>query len=202
MKFRYVTIEREYGSGARIIGDKLAQKLDIPCYSTRVLELAAQRMHTTAENVRHLEEKSVGSLLYTIEMIGRIANGDTNSVPESVQLHAVEQEIIQELSRRGPAVFLGRCAGYALRNEKNVLHVFIRADWETRKRRVTEEYGIIAGVAEQRMKQTDKRRSNYYLSNTGRHWKDPKEYHMILDSSAIGIDNCVDILAAAMDGGM
>lgn len=48
------------------------------------------------------------------------------------------------------------------------------------------------------MKQIDKRRANYYFANTGKRWKDPAEYHMLLDSSAIGIDNCVDILAAAM----
>lgn len=198
VKFRYITIEREYGSGARMIGNKLAQKLDIPCYGTQILEMAAQKLNTTVERIRSLEEKSVGSLLYTIEMMGRIANGDTNTAPKSVQIHAQEQSIIQELAKRGPAVFVGRCAGFALRNEKRVLHVFIRSDWETRKRRVIEEYGINPGLAESYMRQIDKRRANYYFINTGKRWKDPEEYHMLLDSSAIGIDNCADILAAAM----
>ena len=198
MKFRYITIEREYGSGARMIGNKLAERLGVPCYGTQILEMAAKKLDTTVERARSLEEKSVGSLLYTIEMMGRIANGDTNSAPKSVQLHATEQSIIQELAKMGPAVFVGRCAGFALRNEKQVFHVFIRADWETRKRRVIDEYGVNPGLAESFMKQIDKRRANYYFANTGKRWKDPAEYHMLLDSSAIGIDNCVDILAAAM----
>lgn len=198
MKFKYITIEREYGSGARMIGDRLARRLDMPCYGTQILEMAAKKLDTTVERIRSLEEKSVGSLLYTIEMMGRIANGDTNSAPKSVQLYATEQLIIQELAKTGPAVFVGRCAEFALRNEKRVLHVFIRADRETRKKRVIEEYGVNPGLAEAYMKQIDKRRANYYFSSTGKRWKDPEEYHMLLDSSAVGIDNCVDILAAAM----
>lgn len=198
MKFRYITIEREYGSGARQIGIKLGEKLGIPCYGVQILEMAAKKLNVSLEEVRTLEEKSVGSLLYTIEMMGRIANGATNSAPKSVQLYATEQAIIQELAKRGPAVFVGRCAGYALRNEKNVLRVFIYSNSEDKKRRIVNEYGIESDMADAMMKKIDKRRANYYFSNTGKRWKDPEEYNMELDSSAIGIDNCVDILASAM----
>ena len=198
MKYRYITIEREYGSGAREIGHRLSEKTGISCYGTEILAMAAGKMQMSESQARSLEEKSVGSLLYTIEMMAKVNNGAAEHAPDSVRLYSYEQQIIRNLAGCGPAIFIGRCAGNALRDYQGVLRVYVHADPQVRLARIVDEYGIAPGNAESYMKQTDKRRANFYFSNTGHKWTEFRQYNLVLDSSELGILNCVDLIESLM----
>ena len=114
------------------------------------------------------------------------------------RLYAEEHNAICELAKKGRGVFVGHCASEALKDEAGVLRVFIRADDDFKKQRAITEYGISEKDAEAVCRKFNKKRSTYYAFNTSKHWDDPKNYAMVLDSSAIGIDGCVDAIAALM----
>ena len=196
MKYKYITIEREYGSGAREIGRRLSEQTGIPCYGTEILEEAAKRMQMTPAQALELEEKSVGSLLYTIEMLGRSISGSVQHAPETVQLYTVEQQIIRELAAQGTGIFIGRCAGHALRDMRDVLRVYIHAEPNMRRDRVIHEYGIPESEADQVIRDINRRRENYYFANTGHKWTEFRQYNLVLDSSELGLQNCVDLIQA------
>lgn len=197
MKYNYIAIEREYASGGTQIGEKLAKELGIPCYGREILEEVARQNGTTPEQIQDLEESATGSLLYSIAMATKVITGESSGISQENLLYLEEAQTIRRLSQQGGCVFVGRCAGWVLKDRKDVLRVYIHAEPEFRKRRSVEVYHDSSLKVENLLRKFDKRRSNYYNANTGKKWDDRREYHMILDSSRLGIDQCVEILKAA-----
>ena len=91
-------------------------------------------------------------------------------------------------------VIVGRCSDYILRDRKDVLNVFIHADFEYRKNRVVSVYGQNEFAPDKRIKDKDKRRIAYYKYYTDRKWADAKNYQLCLDSGVLGIDKCVELI--------
>ena len=151
-------------------------------------------MNTIPERLLHLEETTSNSLLYSIGMAAKVMTGQVDGLSEEGALYLTEERVIKDMALQGPCVIVGRCAGWILRDRDDVLRVFIHADREFRKKRAMETYGISQENAENTLKRYDRRRSNFYHANTGMSWDDKKGYHLVLDSSAIGIDQCVKII--------
>ena len=198
MKIKYVTIEREYGSGGTEIAAKLAEKCGIACYGAEIMELAAQKLHITAEEAQQYEEKITNSFLYSMFVMSQVQSGNTNTLPMESRLYVEEHNAICSLAKSGRSVFVGHCASEALKDEAGVLRVFIRADDAFKHDRVVSEYGIDEKDAEAVCRRYNKKRSTYYTFNTNKKWDDLTNYDMVLDSSAIGIDGCVNAIAALL----
>lgn len=200
MKYNIITIEREYASGGSEIGEKTAQNLGIPCYGQEVLKRAAEAMNTVPERLLHLEETASNSLLYSIGIASKMMTGERDGLTEEGALYVTEERVIQDMALQGPCVIVGRCAGWILRERKDVLRVFIHADQEFRTNRAVERYGNPETVAANVLKRYDRRRANFYHANTGMGWGDKKGYDLVLDSSSIGIDQCVKVISVLAIG--
>ena len=198
MKIKYITIEREYGSGGTEIAAKLAEKCGIACYGAEIMELAAQKLHITAEEAQQYEEKITNSFLYSMFVMSQVQSGNTNALPMESRLYVEEHNAICNLAKSGRSVFVGHCASEALKDEAGVLRVFIRADDAFKHDRVVSEYGIDEKDAEAMCRRYNKKRSTYYTFNTNKKWDDLTNYDMVLDSAAIGIDGCVNAIAALL----
>ncbi|MCI8788364.1 MAG: cytidylate kinase-like family protein [Lachnospiraceae bacterium] len=107
--------------------------------------------------------------------------------------YADETELIRELASR-PCIILGRCASEILRNQENVFNIYVCADKEDRIRRVMSQKSLPYQEAKAMLEENDRARSEYYYRNTGKVWGDVNNYHMILDTSQFGIENCANIL--------
>lgn len=200
MKYNIIAIEREYASGGNEIGERTARRLDIPCYGQEVLNRAAEQMHTSAERLLHLEETTSNSLLYSIGMAAKVMTGERDGLSEEGALYVVEERVIKDMALQGPCVIVGRCAGWILRERSDVLRVFIHANRDYRKQRAVEAYGIAPQNAENVLRKYDRRRANFYHANTGMSWDDKKGYHLVLDSSALGIEACVKAICGMEQG--
>ncbi|MGI6070061.1 MAG: AAA family ATPase [Blautia sp.] len=191
MAYRYVVIEREYGSGGTGIGRRLAAEMGWECYGREILEMASQEMHIPVEQMEHLEESATNSLLYSLSIMAKVQHGEMPEVSKADKLKYVEHKLIRRIADEKPAVFVGRCAGAALYDRKDVLKVFIHGEIEDRRKRAVQEYGILEHKAADVLRQMDRRRGSFYTANTGFKWKDLSHYHLTLDSSGLGIENCV-----------
>ncbi|MGN0519711.1 MAG: AAA family ATPase [Candidatus Fimenecus sp.] len=189
---RMITISREFGSGGRTIGKQLAERLGIPCYDSELLEKIAERSGFTKEYVAEQGEYALGKNWLSQAMSGRDYQGHSYQD----DLWAVQQKIITELAEKEPCVIVGRCADYILKEKTDCLRVFIYADMESRAKRIVEQYGESDIVPEKRLREKDKRRAAYYQFYTDMKWGDTHNYHIALNSGALGIDTCVRILAA------
>ena len=194
MRYNIITIEREYASGGREVGEKLAAKLGIPCYNQQILTKAAAKLNLQPEQLAKTEERITGSLLFGLVALANATSGmSTDFIPLEQQLIAAESSVIEELSLH-PCVIIGRSATATLQDKQNVFKVFIHADNSTRMERAINVYHDDAKQAESVLQRNDKRRSNYFKAATNLGWKDPDLYHMFLNGGKLGIEQTVDIL--------
>lgn len=200
MKYHYVAIEREYGSAGTEIGKKLETISQIPCYGIEILKQVSENLNIDMSQLMQYEEKATNSFLYSIYLMGKMNEGTEECLSNEGLVYLEEQRVIQSLASQGPAIFVGRCAADALDGKKNVLKVFIRADKDIRKKRAIEGYGISPNEVEAVIRKFDKKRSNYYQTNTGKNWSDMANYHLILDSGKLGVEQCSKIILEAMHG--
>ena len=196
MNIRYVTIEREYGSGGTEIAERVAEECGISCYGREIMERAAAKLHISVEEAQYYEENASNSFLYSMFVMSQAQAGSTDMLPMEGKLYVEEHSTISDLAHQGKAVFVGHCASEAPKGEHGVLRVFIRADEESKKKRAVEVYGIPQQDADKVCRRYNKKRASYYAFNTTKKWEDPDNYDMILDSSVIGIDGCVKAIAA------
>ena len=196
MKFKYVTIEREYASGGTEIAEKLSKQFNIPVYGREILEIAAANQNLSVEHLERYEESVSNSFLYSLFVMGQLNSGSSDILPTESKLYIEEHNTIVALANKGPGIFVGHCASEALKDTDGVLHVFVRADEDFKIQRAIKKYGIDEKNAESVCKRYNKKRSNYYSFNTSRKWDDMKNYDLVLDSSTLGIDACVDIIAS------
>ncbi len=198
MKFRYVTIEREYGSGGTEIAKKLSERSGLPCYGAEIMEKAAEKLHISANEAQHYEEKITNSFLFSVYVMGQIENGNVNGLPMENRLYIEERNAISDFSKIGRSIFVGHCASEVLKEERGVLRVFIRANDGFKHDRIVTEYGIEEKDADAICRRFNKKRSNYYTFNTSKVWSDPANYDIVLDSSTLGIEGCVNAIAALL----
>ena len=106
---------------------------------------------------------------------------------------ASETEIIKELASH-PCIILGRCASEILKDQPNVFNIYVSADKEDRIQRIMKKESLSYDEAKKMLEDNDRKRSDYYYAHTGKVWGDVNNYHMILDTTKLGIENCAGIL--------
>ena len=196
MKIRYITIEREYGSGGTKIAEEAAKRCGIPCYGREILEAVAKEHHISPEELENYEEKVSGSFLYSMFVVSQSQTGDPDLLSWEAKLLVAEARKIRLLAQNGPAVFVGHSAGEALKDCDGVLRVFIHADDASKHSRIIEDYHIPAPQVDSACSRINKRRANYYSFCTKKKWNDLRNYDVVLDSSRLGIDGCAAALSA------
>lgn len=189
MKNRVITISREFGSGGRTIGKKVAAKLGIPCYDSELIEKLAQESGFTKDYIKEAGEYTPGGFLASA--FSNRAFGPTN---EDI-LWEMQCRIITELAEKESCVIVGRCADCVLQDKADCLKVFIHADMAFRAERIVKVYGEREESPEQRLRDKDKRRAAYHRFYTNMKWGYAENYHLTLDSGVLGIDRCVDIIS-------
>lgn len=194
-----ITIGRQYGSGGKEIGMRLGELLGFRVYDKDLLFMAAQKNGINPDALRRVEEKATNSLLYTLAM-GSSLYGARNfgiDVPINDQLFITQTEIIKKAAEEENCIFVGRCADYVLRNHQNRLSIFVYADKESRIARIREELSVSRDEAITLIQKTDKRRTNYYNFYTGRKWGRSDNYHLMIDSTLLGIEGSAQMIAEA-----
>ena len=193
-----ITISRKFGSGGRLIGQKLAMKLGIPFYDKTIIEMAAKNTGISEGFIEQSGETITNSFLFNMAYAGHsnyryVAQADT---PINDKVYYAQEAIIKQVAEKGSCVIVGRCAEYILRNHPNVIRIFVNAKMEDRINRAVNDYGVDAGIAEKEIKKADKGRANYYKFYTHSQWGDMKFYDLCINTSFTGIDPAVEAIVA------
>ena len=192
-----ITIGRQFGSGGRAIGEKLAEKLGVPFYDKELISLAAKESGISPDVFSEVDEKAANSLLYSLSMgmysfgSGFSAMGD---LPVNDKLYILQHKIIRKIAEEGSCVIVGRCADYVLRDRDDCVNVFFYANMEFRKQEAVKKHGIDEARAEHIISKTDKNRANYYSFYSGQKWGMTENYDLCIDSSKLSEDKIVDLI--------
>ena len=122
-KINAVTIERQYCSGGSAIGKRAAELLGVPCYDREIVDMAAEKLSITPDEIRKFEESVLNPLMSHLTL--KLGRSDELNMFEKV--FAAETEIITKIAKKGPCIIVGRCAGYILKSVTPTLKVYICA---------------------------------------------------------------------------
>jgi cytidylate kinase len=203
-----LTIGRQYGSGGRKIGQKLADHYGIKCYDRDLVAHVAKDSGFCKEIIQREDERPTSSFLYNLVMdtysFGHGAAAAFTDMPLSQKVFLAQFETIKSLAEEGPCIFIGRCADEALSERNDVISVFIHASEEFRAGRVR-NYPEYKDQEQSGKKITDfiaridRQRQSYYNYYASGKWGRADTYDMSIDSSLLGIDGTVKLLTQLID---
>lgn len=191
MSYKIITISREFGSGGRFIGEETAKKLGIAFYDREIIAKVADDLGLSEKYVADRGEYAPSKNIFSYAFIGRDING--NSIADHI--YSYQQKIIKELAAKEPCVIVGRSADYILSGRDDVLNVFIQGNKADKIVRIKEIYSKSDDEAAKMIKDTDKKRSVNYRYCTDQEWGSRKNYDIVLNSSTLGYDNCIDVIS-------
>ena len=190
-----ITISRQYGSAGRIIGQRLAAELDISFYDREFLEDITKKLGVSSDFFKEDNRGEDG--MYNVSRTRLNPLSTVTSLSVNLEVYESATSLIRSIARRESAVIVGRCADYVLKDEKNVLSLFLYAEKQDRIRRGIELYHIDAKHAQETMERFDRKRARFYEYYTDRKWGALSNYDMMINTSRMGIDQCVRFLATA-----
>lgn len=187
-----INIGRQFGGGGLGVASELGRKLGIPVYDKELIRKAAQDSGFSAELFEQSDEKrrtfslsSIFTSIYTSPMENYMSDNG---------LFEIQCETIRKIAEQGPAVIVGRCSDYVLRDFDNTLNVFLTSPLSVRVERICKRHDLPAEKAEALIIQKDKSREEYYNYFTFGNWGVASTYDICLDSSILGIEGTADFI--------
>ena len=194
---KIITISREFGSGGRELGKRLADTLGIPCYDQQIIEMIAQKKKLDNDYVAHVSEKDI-RILYP-STIGKHIIAPNYMNHPSVQIVAEQKKLIEELAKQGDCVIVGRCADLILKSY-HPLNIFVYADQETKVARclarTDKKETLSSEQIIRKIKEIDKNRVSYRAMFTDNRWGSKENYHLCINTSGKEIKKLIHGVAS------
>lgn len=188
-----ITIGRQFGSGGKLIGQELAEKLGYAFYDKNLIALAAKESGLSEEIFERTDEITTGFWNGSFLDIPSVGNFH-RTVLSSENLFNIQAEVIRGLSEKQDCIFVGRCSDYVLRKHPCCFNIFIHADIQDRVNRIAQLHHKTAEEALKWIQKTDKERANYYNHYTDKTWGMCSSYHLSVDSSILGVSHTAEFI--------
>lgn len=199
-----ITIGREFGSGGKYIGEKLAKELNFKLYDKEILNKVSEESGIDLNILNEVDEKQEESFWYSFAM-SLYSSADRidslTEVPSNEKIFIEQAKIIEELSEKENCIIIGRCSNIILKDKPNVLNVFVYSsdlDFKVKRKMkysdLDDELEILRTI-----ERIDKERETYYNYFTKGKWGDRTGYDLMIDTSKIGVDNSVELIKAYLN---
>lgn len=183
MERMIITVARQYGSGGKAVGEKLARRLGIDFYGKEELMAIAKGKPDYEEVRSFYEEQPVNSLLYAIAM--NEAVGVAGKIPF---------QRIRDLCSGKSCVLVGRCGNYIFKDEENCVRIFIYASMNKKIQWIQNMMDLSARKAEKVIKETEDERAQFHKYYTGEEWGCANNYDLCIDAGILGTEKTVDLI--------
>ncbi|MDF9825427.1 cytidylate kinase [Breznakia sp. PF5-3] len=190
-----VTVSREYGSGGKRIAKELANRLNIPYYDKEILSAMSKESGIDEELHEQMDNQvSQDDYYFNLGVAKFVAPSSVlGELSLLERIYQTQKKVICDLSKNS-CVIVGRCSDYILRDDPDVIHVYIRANIEDKKYRAIHSYGENENAIENTLADMDKRRANYYNYFTNQIWGKISNYDLVLNTSKLGTQEAVDVI--------
>ena len=194
-----ITIARSYGSGGKTLGKLLADKMGINCYDREIIRMASDTSGINEELFGRVDEKLKKSPLFGIVRSnpykgnGVIPPESSNFVSDD-NLFNFQAQVIKELAEKESCVIIGRCADYVLKDNPNVIRLYLYAPLEDCIKRVMAQNSITEKETIKKIETIDKYRSDYYKYYTGKEWNDARNYDFCLNTTSMSYEKLIQVV--------
>lgn len=198
MQYRIITVGREFGSGGREFGRRLAEELHIEYYDREIITEIARHTSLSEEYVRQVVEQKPHRL-YPITIGQSLAYQEAYPMRQLQAVYQAQSSILHEMAAKSPCVIVGRCADYILRDEKP-FRIFVYADLDSRVRRCMDRAPKNEEAMDERqmrkyIQRVDRDRAKYYNEYTDREWGDRSNYDLCINTTDVVIKEIVPCIA-------
>ena len=194
---KIITISREFGSGGRELGKRLADALGVPCYDNEIIEMIAKENGFDERYVANVSEKSIESA-YPLTIGHRFTMAPMQLMDQSIRVATAQRKIIENFAEQGDCVIVGRCADVILEDMKP-LNLFVYADMDSKLQRCMERAPVGENLneneLERKIKQIDKQRAQHRQMYSDTKWGNKEGYHLCINTSGKEIKKLIPALA-------
>lgn len=195
---RYViTVGRQMGSGGRLVGRCIAERLGIAFYDKELLLEAARSAGLSPAFFQDSDERApqfFGGMFSFGMGLSPMTWFDGSSAHSDDALYRAQCDFIRRTAEAAPCVIVGRSADYVLRDMPNTVNIFVHATPEDCVQRIMERAGLSHSAAEALMERTNKSRAAFYNFYTDGTWGQAGQYHLSLSTSELGVEGVADMV--------
>lgn len=199
---RLVSIGRQYESLGSEISARLSELSGIPCYDNEALVAIAEKHGIPRETFEKADEQATSSFLYSLTMSsysGSLTHFGTNDLVLTDRVYSIQSSEIKRIAEEGDCIIVGRCSDSILDEYPELMKIFIYAPLDVRIKRYMERTGETSEQSARKViVKADKKRSSYYNFYSGNTWGDPKNYHLNIDSSLLGVEGTAQLIFEAL----
>ena len=191
-----INIGRQFASGGRYISKKLCEEFGCKYFDKEILDLAAKESGFSPDVFKKSDEKK--SFVHTLFHLHAPMLSDDNFYNNKFSeesLFKFQCDAIQKAASQGYCLFIGRCADYVLRDEPNMVSIFLAADMKDRISRTMERYNMDEESARKTISKKDNTRASYYNYYTGKKWGAAESYDLCINTSIFGLDETAEFIA-------
>lgn len=189
-----ISVGREFGSGGHEIAERLAKHYNIPLFDKEIFEHIEENESINAEVAKFFDEKPVSPIFYPVMM-----DGMNLPLEQTIANHIFNFIRTKGDKEKQSFVIVGRCAEYVLRDNPNMISIFVLGDKEMKCKRVMKKYNLDEKAAYNRMRREDKMRKTYHNFYADGKWGDSRSYDICINSSTLGINRSLETLIAYID---
>ncbi|HEV8150119.1 MAG TPA: cytidylate kinase-like family protein [Gemmatimonadales bacterium] len=197
-----ITISRQFAAGGSDVARRVAEALEWRVVDNELIDRVAARAGLPPEEVAQREERAPGFVERLARALARSAPelflkpAESVPEPEEATLVRVTESVVAELAAEGRVVLVGRAGPAVLRGSHDALHVRLVAPLPTRLETAMTRLGLERKEAEQVLQETDADRGRYLKQHYGRDWEDATNYHLVLNTGALGLPEAADLIVA------
>lgn len=192
---KIITISREFGSGGREIGKRLADELEMDYYDREIITQIAKETGFSEEYIQNVSEKGISP--YPFQFAKSFALYSSMQSTQT-EILVAEQRVIKEIAQKGNCIIVGRGSNSILKEYKP-MNIFVYADMESKinrcRKKAKEEEKLTDKEIENKILQIDKNRKKYNNMISNLEWGDKKNYHLCINTSGIEIKTIISSLA-------
>lgn len=192
-----ITVSREFGSGGRELGKRLADALHIPCYDNEIITMIAKEHGFDENYVSHVSEKSIRTA-YPLTIGNRFTTTLNYATKQEIAIAVEQRKIIESFAKQGDCVIVGRCADIILQEYKP-FNIFVYADAAAKLQRCIDRASadekLTAKELERKMREIDKDRASHRNFYSDTKWGEKDNYHLCVNTTGKEIKSLVPAIA-------
>ncbi len=200
-----VTVSRQLGSGGRVVGRLVADKLGIAYVDHEIVSRAALLAGVSEEALGEADERRPSLLTYIADLLARYPTAAELGIPtvdvepplSQDTYRKLIEDVIRDVASKGSAVIVGRAGQVILKDHKWALHVHVVAPFERRVQQTMNREGLTRVEAEKRVRESDRDRGGYTRTYYKADWDDPLLYHLVVNTGRLDVETAANIIVDA-----
>ena len=192
---KIITISREFGSGGKEIGKRLADNLGYAFYDSKIIDLLVKETGMSEEYISSISEKRIYPIPF---QFGKTFVTNLSIQKNQTDILVKQNKILKSIAKKGNVIIVGRGANVILK-DYNPINIFVYADDESKIKRCKEKKSDDENLTDKellnKIREVDKNRKAFNELISDISWGRKENYDLCINTTNVNIKNIISPLA-------